>query len=175
LSATCGNGLPHSGSLDFADTEEDGGSNPVAPTSHRPSSGRVRGPGRLVQSLGARSSGSKMSSNRERTGGQTVRYRRSQCEVLLGGGRLPRGRVAGSRQHRWGDSNSTAPSCVVRGQEPTGRLSCGFFDPLATVSVHGCPLLRSPLRTQHGPRNRFVQLPSCTCFGTGVDQGWADG
>jgi hypothetical protein len=53
---------------------------------------------------------------------------------------------------RWGDSNSTSPSCVVRGQEPRGRLSCSFFDPLVTVSVHGCPSLPSPLRTQRGPR-----------------------
>jgi hypothetical protein len=39
----------------------------------------------------------------------------------------------------WGDSNSTAPQLVIRGQEATGGLSRGFFDPLVTVSVHGCP------------------------------------
>ena len=57
----------------------------------------------------------------------------------------------GSRQAGSGDSNSTAPSCVARGQEATGRLSCGFFDPLVTASVHGCPSLPPPLRIRRGP------------------------
>jgi hypothetical protein len=41
LSATCGNGRPHSGSLDFADTEEVTGSNPVAPTTSGLTSGNA--------------------------------------------------------------------------------------------------------------------------------------
>ena len=41
LSATCGNGRPHSGSLEFADTEEVTGSNPVAPTNKALTSGNA--------------------------------------------------------------------------------------------------------------------------------------
>jgi hypothetical protein len=59
--------------------------------------------------------------------------------------------VTRPRWWRCGDSNSTAPSCVARGQEATGTLTCGFFDPLVTVSVHGCPSLPPPLRTRCGP------------------------
>jgi hypothetical protein len=43
------NGVEHSGSLCFADTEGVTGSNPVAPTNHRCRSGRVFAPGLLHQ------------------------------------------------------------------------------------------------------------------------------
>jgi hypothetical protein len=53
-------------------------------------------------------------------------------------------------------------SCVARGQEATGRLSCSFFDPLVTASIHGCPSLPPPLRTRRGPglpRPRQAPVP----------------
>ena len=64
----------------------------------------------------------------------------------------------GSRQAGSGDSNSTAPSCVARGQEATGRLSCGFFDPLVTASVHGCPSL--PPTVADPARTRATTAPA---------------
>jgi hypothetical protein len=170
-SVTWENELPHSGSPDFADTEEVTGSNPVAPTRHHRSSGRVQGPGLLVQSPVARPSGSKRAAIANEPAGRPCATGAANAKDCRSGGRLPWGKGPLARGSRCsGDSNSIAPSCLARGQAATGRLSCGFFDPLATGSVHDCPPLPPPLRTQRGPRDRFIRSPPSPALGTGIDQ-----
>jgi hypothetical protein len=79
---------------------------------------------------------------------------------LLGKSRRARGSRAGRLELH-------CASCVARGQEATGQLSCDFFDPLVAVPVHGCPWLPLPLRTQREPRDRFIRLASSPALGVG--------
>src|SRR5512132_3667882 len=91
----------------FADTEEVTGSNPVAPTTQHPSSGRVRGPGILAQSPGAKSSGSKRAATANGPAG-----RQPATGAMRGTAGRPAhsvARAAGPQHDGWGDSNSGPP------------------------------------------------------------------
>jgi hypothetical protein len=88
---------------------------------------------------------------REPTGGQTVRYRRSQsgdcwaAAACLGGqGRRP-------APARVGDSNSTARVSSIRGQGAVGGATCGFDERLVTPLARRCPPFAVRPRTEHGP------------------------
>jgi len=98
---------------------------------------------------------------------------------LVLGDQLPRWHEASDLTAAWvGRLELHLASCVVRGQGPTRRLSCGSFDPLTTAAVLGCPSLPPPLRTQPGPRDRLDRSPPSTCSELGSTTpaaGWSLG
>ena len=75
---------------------------------------------------------------------------------LVLGDQLPRWHEASDLTAAWvGRLELHLASCVVRGQGPTRRLSCGSLDPLATAAVLGCPSLprrADPARTEGSAR-----------------------
>jgi hypothetical protein len=60
-------------------------------------------------------------------------------------------RPEASRQHGWGDSNSTPPVPSTPGQEAVDGATCGFDERSVTALVRRCPRFAIRLRTQCGP------------------------